>query len=119
MKRLLLGAAIMAAAAFAGSGAFAADGTAYMAQCKANVAQMPKPQNGMPDMGPNVLKFCQCIVDTGDQKVIDEALALEKIPFQQRQQQMSTASDQLKAAYQSCGQKSFPPPPAGAGGGSP
>lgn len=112
MKRLLLGAAVAAIAAFGCSVAFAADGTAYLNQCKANVAQMPKAQNGAPDMSANVLKFCQCIVDTGDQSVIDEATAIDKLPMQDRMQKWQSASPK----YKSCMQKSFPPPPAGAPG---
>ncbi len=115
MKRLLLGAAVAAIAAFGCSGAFAEDGAAYLKQCKADVANAPKPQNGMPDMSANVLKFCQCIVDTKDQSVIDEAAAIDKLPMNERMQKWQSASPK----YKECMQKSFPPPPAGAGGGAP
>ena len=118
MKRLLLGAAVAAIAAFGGSGAFAADGTAYMAQCKANLKSEPMPQ-GSPVTEAMILTFCQCIVDTGDQSVIDEGLAMAKLPRDQRFQKMSSASDKYKAATGTCAKKAnFPPPPPAPPAGS-
>ena len=112
MKRLLLGAAVIAAAAFCGASAFAADGTAYMAQCKANIKSEPVPA-GMQVTDAQRLALCQCIVDSGDQAVIDEALALAKLPMQQRFQKFASASDKYKATAGACRKKlNFPAPPA-------
>ena len=119
MKHLLLGAAVVAFAALGAGASFAADGTAYMAQCKANIKSEPPPQ-GSPVTGEMVLTFCQCVVDTGDQSVIDEGLAMSKLPQQERFQKMGSASDKFKTASAACAKKAnFPPmqpPPAGSSG---
>ena len=119
MKLMLLGAVVAAAAVFGCSGAFAADGSAYMAQCKANLKSEPPPANS-PVTGDMILTFCQCIADTGDQSVIDEGLAMAKLPVQQRMQSMGSASDKFKTAAAACGKKAnFPPPPPAGSTGSP
>jgi len=119
MKRLILGAVVVAAAACGSAGAFAADGKAYMAQCNANVKSAPPPQ-GSPVTSDMILNYCECIVDTGDQSVIDEGLALAKLPLQQRMQQMGSASDKFKSASAACAKEAnFPPPPPAGSTGSP
>lgn len=112
MKGVLLGAAAAAIATLSCFGAFAADGTAYMDQCKANIKSEPVPA-GMQVSDAQRLALCQCIVDSGDQAVIDEALALAKLPMQQRFQKFATASDKYKATAGACRKKlNFPAPPA-------
>ena len=112
MKRMLLGAAVAAVAAFGCSGAFAADGTAYMDQCKANIKNEQMPA-GIQVTDAQRLALCQCIVDSGDQAVIDEALAMAKMPQQQRFQKYASASDKFKATSGACRTKlNFPAPPA-------
>jgi len=115
MQKLLLGASIAALAALACSGAFAADGTAYLAQCKADIQSRPMPQ-GSPVTDAMRLALCQCIVDSGDQSVIDEAAALEKLPMQERFQKMQSASQKYKDTSMACRTKlNFPQRPPGGG----
>ncbi len=113
-----MGAAIAVAALGCGT-AFAADGTAYMTQCRADIQSRPMPQ-GAPVTDAMRLAMCQCIVDSGDQSVIDEALALEKTPFQERFQKMQSASQKYKDTSAACRKKlNFPamgPRPGGQGG---
>ena len=112
MRHLVLGVAVAAAAAFGCAGAFAADGTAYMDQCKANIKNEQMPP-GAQVTDAQRLSLCQCIVDSGDQAVIDEALAMAKLPAQQRFQKFATASDKYKTTSAACRQKlNFPVPPA-------
>lgn len=120
MKSLLLGAAIATVAALGCGTAFAADGTAYMTQCRANIQSRPMPQ-GSPVTDAMRLALCQCIVDSGDQAVIDEAAALDKLPMQERFQKMASASDKYKSTSSACRKKlNFPErpaaPPAGSNG---
>jgi len=119
MKRILLAAAITAAATLGCSGAFAADGTAYMDQCKANIkSETPPPGSKVTDA--QRLALCQCIVDSGDQAVIDEALAMSKLPRDQRMAKYGSASDKFKGAMGACRTKLNLPmpsaPPAGSTG---
>jgi len=112
MKRILFGAAIATVAAFGCTGAFAADGTAYMDQCKANIKNEQMPA-GAQVTDAQRLALCQCIVDSGDQAVIDEALAMAKLPMQQRFQKFATASAKYQATSSACRKKlNFPAPPA-------
>lgn len=112
MKRIVLGAAVAALAVLGCSGAFAADGTAYMNQCKANIKNDPPPP-GSQVTNAQILAFCQCIVDSGDQAVIDEGLAMSKLPRAERFQKMGSASDKYKTTAGACGKKvNFPAPPA-------
>jgi len=112
MKRTLLAAAVAAAAVLGCSGALAADGTAYMDQCKANIKNEQMPA-GSQVTDAQRLALCQCIVDSGDQAVIDEALAMSKLPMQQRFQKFATASDKYKTTSAACRKKlNFPAPPA-------
>ena len=119
MRHLLLGAVIAASAALGCGAAFAADGAAYMDQCKANIKNETMPA-GAPITDAQRLGLCQCIVDGGDQAVIDEALALAKLPQQERFQKFATASDKYKAASAACRKKlnfpAMPAPPAGSAG---
>jgi hypothetical protein len=115
MKRILMGAAIAAiVVAFGVSAALAANSTAYMDQCKANIKNDPPPPSGAPMMSPETrLAFCQCIADTGDQAVIDEGLAMSKLPPPERFAKYSSASDKYKAAIDLCRKKlNLPAPPA-------
>jgi hypothetical protein len=115
MKRVLLGAAV---AAITGlcicAAAMAADSTAYLAQCKANIANDPPPPPGAPAMNSQTrLAFCQCIADSGDQAVLDEGLSMAKLPPQERFAKFGSASDKYKEVVQACASKlNVPAPPS-------
>ena len=111
MKRVLLVGAISAGAVFITSQVFAADSTAYMAQCKANIANEPAPPNMTADQR---LQFCQCFVEQvgDDQATLDEATAMSKLPRDDRMAKFPSASDKFKAAIGACAQKmGLQPPP--------
>ena len=112
MKSVLFSAAIAAIVALGCSSALAANGTAYMDQCKANIKNESVPA-GMQVTDAQRLALCQCIVDSGDQAVIDEALAMAKLPRDQRFAKYGSASDKFKGAMTACRTKlNFPAPPA-------